>query len=362
MKKKQTIAIACFMALIMSIATIYVPVNSCYAATTNEHIFNRESLSEIILEQVVNGVNVLFPTTPRNANAIINQELVHMSEVPVLITTYALDGFEYEVFQLMQYSEFGTLTVLPTDQAIISSSFINEFNEFSNLRSDNNQISSSIQESQSGLEELEFEATSNPNHVSGWNFSWDEAEIPRTNASYRLWTSFNWEMRDNTNFGNPLWDWQRVKITNLVVDVLPSLGINNVQNLNRITIELIAKTYGTVGISYSLSWPSSASVSLSPPNNSSSIIIREDFIHALGVGIRLDRRYWDINLDRNIAYPLNVWPGNGNWVSLEVIASFMVGGTYHMGYLGTGVTFRRSFFGLTIGNLGVDRYSPITRR
>ena len=287
---------------------------------------------EIARELVVDGRTMRLEITPEMEAATINQELIDVGGVPMLITTYAFDGFEYEVFQLMHYAERSILSVLPPEQEITSRQFAQEFMELYASRSGN-------QDTQ-GMQDVVATVS------SGRYFrERSVANLLGSSQTYHMAIQFDWEMRDNTNWGNPLWDWQRVRITRLDVHVFP-LSIRNgqvdttpIQNKRSVVIDVVARTHGMAGISYTLSWP--PSVSISPANNTTTTILSREFPNAVGVMARIVE-HGNINLDRTVNYPLSALPTASNWVSLEAYGSFWMNSGFHSRLIRTGITFRRT--------------------
>jgi len=298
---------------------------------------------ELMSEQIIDGRTVRIPMTREMEAAVASQELVDVGGVLVLVTTYCFgDGFEYEVFRFMQHCERGELSLLPVEQVVTSRHFEQALAEFYEERFgfvDYNSASSSDM----GYQCIEATNVVPPSSASGRYSRQRMMNDPLPgNAAvwFDLYVDFNWHMRNNTNFGNPLWNWQRTEISGLQVRVLP-WNDRPAQNLRSIVIDVVAITHGAPGISHSFSSSGSFSFSFSPGNNSRVTLVSREFTNSAGVVARIvDHGRWD--LDRTVPYPLWVPPLNTNWVSLEVYGSFWLNSGFHNRLLRTGIRFNHN--------------------
>ncbi|MCL2527332.1 MAG: hypothetical protein FWE42_02845 [Defluviitaleaceae bacterium] len=326
--------IAAFTLILVTFFIIFPPMKIEYS----EEIITHPG-SDYMQEFIVDGKIVRYPLSWQMEAAITSQELISVGGVPVLITTYNFDdGFEYEVFRLMQYNEYGELDLLPTEQVVEAPFFAEALEAFytSHFGVGRNVL---LDACSHGCQDRGAGVVTATGQYGGWRGM--AAPIPHNpNVLYGIGINFCWQMGDNTNVGNLLWDWQRVDVRGFEVLILPEA--HAAQNLMGIGVVIAARTHSMPGVWYSFSLSGLLPDVPSYPLTSA-LKTRGDFSNAAGVVVRINPQGW-LNLDRAIPIPFHQFPGYEDWVSLDAFASFHLFSGFYSGFLRTGVTFRRDFW------------------
>jgi len=263
-------------ALIVSFAMVvaFVPIVEV-CATRVQHYLITDGMSQgeigqrflnvvVSQETQIGNSTIFFETTLGLVNSITNQEIVMLAGVPVLITTYDLGHTTITSGTILENLGGGVLRALPSGQQVENSqnfgSALNAFIE--GLAPSPTQIGASS----SYIEIEPYLMSRSGHHRRSQMFP-----SPSSNRllSFGMNMSFDYEVRWNTNWGNPLWDWDRAWIRNMHITFQLFDNSTNATNAEFIEINQSMSAVSAIGGSISLSSKWGFGFDVSPPNDSS---------------------------------------------------------------------------------------------